>query len=68
MEINICHHISIESEALDILQTFHVHLSSFCIYRSVREVRKKGNDFTFLVINPSVLFYEADSKPEPLSG
>lgn len=68
MEINICDYISVESKALDILQTFHEHLRSFCIYTSVREEEKKGNYFTFLVNNPSILFYEADSKPEPLSG
>lgn len=66
--MNICEYISTESKALDILQMFRVYLTSFCIYTSVREVNKKGNDFTFPVNNPSILFYEAVSKPEPLSG
>lgn len=60
--------ISPESKVPSILQTFHVHLRSFCIFSSVREVTEKGNDFTFLVTIPSNLLYEADSKPEPLSG
>lgn len=68
MEVTSCDGISPESKAPGILQTFHVHLKSFCVFLSVREIIEKGNDFTFLVNSPSNLLYEADSKPEPLSG
>lgn len=68
MEVISCGDISSESKAPDILQTFHVHLRRFCVFSSVREVTEKGNYFTFLVNSPSNLLYEADSKPEPLSG
>lgn len=68
MEVISCGDTSPESKAPGILQTFHVHLRSFCVFSSVREVTQKGNDFTFLVNSPSNLLYEADSKPEPLSG
>lgn len=68
MEVTSCDDISPESKAPGILQTFHVHLKSFCVFLSVREITEKGNDFTFLVNSPSNLLYEADSKPEPLSG
>lgn len=68
MVVFSCGDISPESKAHGILQTVHVHLRSFCVCSSVRVVTEKGNDFTFLVTGPSTLLYEADSKPEPLSG
>lgn len=68
MEVISCGGISPESKAPSVLQTFYVHLRSFGVFLSVREVIEKGNDFTFLVTSPSNLLYEADSKPEPLPG
>lgn len=68
MEVTSCGDISSAAKASGILQAVHVHLRSFCVFQSVREVTEEGNDFTFSVNSPSNLLYEADSKPEPLSG
>lgn len=68
MEVTSFGDISSVAKAPGISLTFHIHFRCFCGFWSVREVTEKGNDFTFSVNSPSNLLYEADSKPEPLSG